>query len=62
MRAMKSKHFRPYEPDQSLLLPQNLGDWLPEGHLVSFVRDVVDQFDLGPILADYEVGKGTTRG
>jgi transposase len=58
MRAMKSKHFRPYEPEQSLLMPPNLGDWLPEDHLVFFVRDVVDQLDLGPILADYKVGKG----
>ena len=55
---MKSKHFRPYEPEQSLLLPQNLGDWLPEDHLVFFVRDVVDQLDLSAVLADYKVGKG----
>ena len=58
MRAMKSKHFRPYEPDQSLLLPPDMCDWLPEDHLVYFIRDVVDQLDLGPILADYEAAKG----
>jgi transposase len=55
---MKSKHFRSYEPEQSLLLPHNLGDWLPEDHLVFFVRDVVDQLDLEAVLADYKVGKG----
>jgi hypothetical protein len=51
MRAMKSKRFRPYEPGQSLLLPQNMGDWLPEDHLVFFIRDVVDQLDLSAVLA-----------
>ena len=61
MRAMESKHFRPYEPEQSLLLPQNLGDWLPEDHLVFFVRDVVDQLDLSAALADYKAGKGASR-
>ncbi len=55
---MKSKHFRAYEPEQSLLLPQNLGDWLPEAHLVFFIRDVVDQLDLSAVLAGYKVGKG----
>ena len=26
--------FRPYHPDQGLLLPPDLRDWLPAGHLV----------------------------
>ena len=25
--------FRPYQPDQGLLLAPDLRDWLPEGHL-----------------------------
>ncbi|MCK7546211.1 hypothetical protein MLC59_18815 [Marinobacter bryozoorum] len=25
--------FRPYSPDQELLLPPSLNEWLPEGHL-----------------------------
>ena len=25
--------FRPYQPDQMLLLPQDLREWVPEGHL-----------------------------
>ena len=28
-----STTFRPYEPDQMLLLPADLREWLPEGHL-----------------------------
>jgi transposase len=32
--------------DQPFLLPPDLRDWLPEGHLAWFVLDVVDQLDL----------------
>src|SRR6266487_2378811 len=34
--------------DQSFLLPPDLRDWLPQGHLAWFVLDVVDQLDLQP--------------
>ena len=43
------KGYRPYLPDQDLLLPPSLRDWLPEDHLVYFVSDVVDQLDLSAI-------------
>jgi transposase len=46
------KGYRPYQPDQDLLLPPSLRDWLPEDHLVYFVSDVVDQLDLRA-LHDY---------
>jgi transposase len=39
--------------DQPFLLPPNLRDWLPEGHLAWFVLDVVDQLDLQPFLRCY---------
>jgi transposase len=45
--------FRPYLPDQDLLLPQSLREWLPEEHLAYFVSDVVDQLDLTAIYAEY---------
>jgi hypothetical protein len=32
--------------DQPFLLPPDLRDWLPAGHLAWFVLDVVDQLDL----------------
>lgn len=35
--------FRPYSPDQELLLPPSLNEWLPEGHLAYFVSDVVEE-------------------
>jgi transposase len=34
--------------DQRFLLPPDLRDWLPQGHLAWFVLDVVDQLDLAP--------------
>jgi len=40
------KTFRPYIPEQSLLLPPSLSDWVPEGHLARFVSDVVDELDV----------------
>jgi transposase len=39
--------------DQPFLLPPDLRDWLPEGHLAWFICDVVDQLDLGPFLRSY---------
>jgi transposase len=36
------------DPDQPFLLPPDLRDWLPEGHLAWFILDVVDQLDLEP--------------
>ncbi len=49
-----SKTFRPWDPDQVFLFPPAPRDWLPEGHLVYFLLDVVPQMDLGPILQPYQ--------
>ncbi len=49
-----AKGYRPYLPEQDLLLPPSLRDWLPDNHLVWFVSDVVDQLDLSGIHAVYE--------
>lgn len=46
--------FRPYSPDQELLLPPSLNEWLPEGHLAYFISDVVDELDLSSFYARYE--------
>ena len=48
------KTYRPYEPDQMLLLPPALRDWLPDDHAALFVSDVVDELDLSAIYAEYE--------
>ena len=52
-----SKTFRPYDPDQQLLLPAALQEWLPEDHLAYFISDVVEQLDLSAITARYQVGE-----
>lgn len=49
-----AKTYRPYVPEQDLLLPPSLRDWLPEGHLAFFVSDLVDQLDLSAITTVYE--------
>jgi len=37
-----------------LLLPPSLMDWLPKGHLVYFIVDVVERLDISKIYASYE--------
>jgi transposase len=49
-----AKTYRPYVPEQDLLLPPSLRDWLPEGHLAYFVSDLIDQLDLSAITTVYE--------
>jgi transposase len=53
LRAM-AKTYRPYVPEQDLLLPPSLRDWLPENHLAFFVSDLIDQLDLSAITNEYE--------
>jgi transposase len=48
-----AKTFRSYVPEQNLLLPPSLREWLPENHLAYFVSDVVDQLDLSAIESVY---------
>ena len=49
-----AKTYRPYVPEQDLLLPPSLREWLPEDHLAFFVSDLIDQLDLSAITAVYE--------
>jgi transposase len=54
-----SKTFRAFAPDQMLLLPPSLDEWLPEDHLARFVAELVDEvLDLSPILASYTEKRG----
>ena len=45
-----------YAPDQDLLLPPSLHEWLPEGHLAYFISDSVDSMDLSAFHARYDNG------
>ena len=49
-----SKTYLPYEPDQQLLLPAALQEWLPDDHLAYFISDVVEQLDISEVTARYE--------
>ena len=45
--------FRPYQPDQVLMLPPDLREWVSDGHLAHHVSDLVDAVDLGAFYAPY---------
>ena len=56
----EEKTFRPYDPDQVLLLAPVLSEWVPEGDLAHFVSDLVESgaLDLSAIYAAYEDERG----
>lgn len=57
--AAAGKVFRSYAPEQTLLLPPSLDDWLPQGHLARFVGEVVDEhLDLSTFYAAHTVLRG----
>ena len=45
--------FKPYCPDQILLLPPDMRQWLPEGDLAYFIMDIVGEVDLSAIYNAY---------
>lgn len=47
-------NYLPYEPQQLMLLPEALQEWLPEGHLAYFINDTVDGLDLSGFHARYD--------
>src|SRR2546428_6501761 len=53
------KSFRPYDPNQVLLLPPALEEWLPERHLGRFMSELVEEaLDLSAIRAAYTEERG----
>jgi len=58
--AGEEKTFRPYDPDQVLLMAPVLSEWVPEGDLAHFVSDLVESgaLDLSAIYAGYEEERG----
>ena len=57
--SMKTKtQFKPYQPNQLLLLPPDMKQWLPEDDLAYFIMDVVNGLDLSPIYQSYDSSKG----
>jgi transposase len=48
-----AQNFIGCDRDQVLLLPADLGEWLPSGHLARFVIETVDQLELSAIYGYY---------
>jgi transposase len=46
----KRKTFRPWQPEQTTLLPPSPREWLAQDHQVYFLLDLVDELDLSEIL------------
>jgi hypothetical protein len=42
--------FVPIDHNSPLLLPPDLRDWLPPGHMVNFIIDAVEELDLSELL------------
>ena len=49
-----AKSYLPYNLEQRLLLPPDMREWLPEGHLARFLLDVVAELDLSAIERVYD--------
>lgn len=48
------KTYRSYEPDQPLLMPQSVREFVPEDDIAHFIDDVVAALDLRAIESVYE--------
>lgn len=49
-----AKTYRAYDPNQNLLLPPSLDEWLNDDHPARYVGDAIDAMDLQPLYASYE--------
>jgi hypothetical protein len=56
----EKKTFRPYDPNQVLLLSPVLSEWVPEGDLAHFVSDLIETgtLDLRALYQSYEQDRG----
>ncbi|MFV0376427.1 MAG: IS5/IS1182 family transposase, partial [Mangrovibacterium sp.] len=48
------KKFIGADREQRMLMPYDLGDWLPEDHLARFIVDIVDKLDFNHIYIKYK--------
>ena len=49
------KTFKRYDPDQTMLMPTDMREWLPEDHLAYFISDIVEEMDLSAFYARYNL-------
>ena len=52
--SFMEKTFKSCDRKQMLLLPSSLLDWLPKGHIVYYMLDMVEQLDLSKIYTSYK--------
>src|SRR5690554_6173647 len=52
------KKFKEYQPNQLMLLPPCISDWLPEDHPVHYISEVVEDLDLSAIYQNYRERRG----
>ena len=48
------KKYRTYQPNQLMLLPPSIDEWLPEDHIARFLNEAIEAMDIGAIKATYE--------
>ena len=48
--------FKPYSPNQMMLLPPSLDELIPVKHPVRVVNEVIDSIDISPLLQNYKSG------
>ena len=56
---MKKQIFKPYEQNQPMLLPPNLEEMIPDGHIVRVVDEIIERINIDPLLQQYK-GGGTS--
>lgn len=56
---MTRQIFKAYTQAQPMLMPANLEDLIPEGHLVRVVNEMIEELDLEPLTRQYK-GGGTS--
>jgi transposase len=56
-----ARGYLPYDLDQHFLLPPDMREWLPEGHLALFIADVVAELDISEIHEVYRAKDGRGR-
>ena len=49
-----SRRFQRADREQMFLLPPSIEEWVNEGHIVRFLQDCVDQFDLSSFYSAYK--------
>jgi transposase len=56
MRSPERIRFKPYSPNQAMLLPPSLDEMIASNHPVRVVNRVVDQIDIRPLIRTYKGG------